>query len=386
MHSRQPLVTASSPGTPHTYAAEVARLDREIAFHEERARHATNAWTPRETLAQLCAERARLTGDFADYRRAETALAAAYAISGDVAGPHMTRAQMAFTLHRLDEASVALDRAARKVILTDPERAAIEGLRADIALSRGEYHAARDGFEHSQQLHPTFEGVCRLAIYHGQVGDVDTAERLYRRAATMPEGALPLDAAWIDLQLGLLDLDRDRVEKALAHYRDAERHFSGWWLVEEHIAEALARLGDTAGAVRIYRELVERTKNPELMNALSALVEPHEAATLRRAADAAHRSRMRELPEAAIGHALDFYLEHSTDTTVFLALAERNYALRPGGDASVALARAYEKAGRAAEAQALVERVLATPYRSSELRNLAARLCPTVASQEPAIE
>ncbi len=314
LHSHQPSVATSPPGTPHDYVAELARLDRKIAFHEERAARMANAWTPRETLARLHVERARLTGDFADYRRAETALAAAYEISGDVAGPHSTRAQIAFTLHRLDEASAALDRAGAMVILTDPERAAIEGLRADIALSRGDYHAAREGFELSHRLHPTLEGVCRLASYHGQVGDFEIAEQLYRRAATMSHGSRPLTIAWIHLQLGLLDLARDRVPEALSHYRDAERHFSGWWLVEEHIAEALARLGDTAGAARIYRNLVERTGNPEFMSALAAWVESHESAALLQDADAAYRSRMSELPEAAIGHALDFYLDHSTDT------------------------------------------------------------------------
>ena len=75
--------------------------------------------------------------------------------------------------------------------------------------------------------------------------------------------------AWVELQRGLLDFDRRRDHEALAHYRVAERAYSGYWLIEEHIAEALDRLGRTAQAVEMYQRVIERTRNPEFVSALT---------------------------------------------------------------------------------------------------------------------
>jgi len=56
-----------------------------------------------------------------------------------------------------------------------------------------------------------------------------------------------------------------------------------------------------------------------------------------------------------------------------LELALANHALRPGGEAHVLLARAHLKAGQPAEALAVAERALATPYRTAGLHDVAAK-------------
>ena len=54
-------------------------------------------------------------------------------------------------------------------------------------------------------------------------------------------------------------------------------------------------------------------------------------------------------------------------------LQEALAAARPGGDAQVSLARAYLKAGQPAEALPVVERALASPYRTARLHDVAAQ-------------
>jgi hypothetical protein len=88
-------------------------------------------------------------------------------------------------------------------------------------------------------------------------------------------------------------------------------------------------------------------------------------------------------PEAAVGHALAHELQHG-DPARALALARTDAAARPGGDAQVALAAAHLAAGRPTDARAIVERVLATPYRTTRLHRVAAQAYATVGQVEAA--
>jgi Tfp pilus assembly protein PilF len=72
-----------------------------------------------------------------------------------------------------------------------------------------------------------------------------------------------------------------------------------------------------------------------------------------------------------MGHGLAHQLQYGTPVRA-LELAQANYAARPGGDAQVALARAHLAANRPADALELVQRALATPYRTAALHHVAA--------------
>ncbi|MCB9565811.1 MAG: hypothetical protein H6710_01060 [Myxococcales bacterium] len=362
------------PATPVAYADELAARDQRIAAIRARAAASPPAWLTLQSLAEALLERAHLSGDYDDYAAAEATLADAFATTEGRSGPWMTRARLHFTLHRLDPALADLERAAARTGLSDRERAAIDGLRADIAFQRGDYEAARAAFERLADARPGLTELARLATYRWKTGDLEAADLLYARALAAYEGEAAQPRAWVRLMRGLLDLDRGRHREALAHYEEAAAELSGYWLVEEHIAEVRALLGEREAAIALYRDLVERTRNPEFMDALAELVaadDPAEAAALHARARAAYDALLLRYPEAAAGHALEHLLARGDAPARALEVATANYAIRPNGAAATLLAEALLAAGEPARAAATIEAALASPWRSADLHRIA---------------
>jgi hypothetical protein len=282
------------------YDAELRRIDEGLATAEDARR------------VYLLYLRASLTGDFADYRAAEEAV--------EDSGLLLVRANLFFKLHRLDAAK-------RDLAAIGGDRA----LEADIALQEGRYDEARRAYE---KLPPRWENLARLAYVRAQGGDVAAADTLYERAADELTAKEMRDYAWIQLQRGVLQFDRGRPAKALAHYDRAAAAWSGWWLIDEHRAEALHALGRTEEAVALYRDVVARTRHPELISVLAAITKSE---TLFDEAEAVFIEQMKVYPEAAIGHYVEHLLRRGREA---VALAERNYALRPNRETKKLLEQA----------------------------------------------
>lgn len=343
-----PAVAAGEPAaSASTYAAELAAIDAAITAIGARAAKSPGDWLVRERLADRFLERARLSGSYDDYAAAEAALAEAFAIAAPGAGPLMTRARLNFALHRNDRIEADLDAIAKKVTLSDRERAAVIGLRADLALQRGELAAAEEGFAAAAAIERTTTAVSRLALARWRGGDLEGADALYAEALAGADS--PMNAAWTHLMRGLLDLERERLEAALAHYREGEARLSGWWLIDEHVAEALRELGQVEEARARYEEIVARTQNPEFMDALAEIAEERgDAATAARwytAARAGHERLLARFPEAAAGHALEHFLARGDAPARALELAAMNYSQRPNPEAARLLAEAQAAAG-----------------------------------------
>jgi tetratricopeptide (TPR) repeat protein len=352
----------------------VAELDERIAVAQRHAERYPNDWAHLEAVARLLRGRAGLSGRLEDYLEARDTLDRAFVVAGGTWGPLLERASLAFTLHQLPVATQNLDLAEQAVLLRPGEKEQIIALRGDVALHSGRYEEALARFVELHERDPHPGSAFRLALYHWKTGDLDTARRwLAHGEAT---ATTPRERAWLALQLGLTWLDEGNLDAASAAYARADDTFPGWWLIEEHRAEVAALQGDPASAERRYRDLIARTGNPEFMDALAELVaarDPDEACALIAQAGAWYARWLTILPEATYGHALDHLLDHG-EPAAALDLAERNHALRPGGDATTRLARALLKAGRCADARAQAAAVLATPWRTPELRETVAAI------------
>ncbi len=339
-----------------TYRAESLRTTHLIESLRGSALASPDSWMALEQLASAHLERARLTGAYGDYAAAESLIAAAFRRAPVGAGPFMLRASLSFSLHRLDRVEGDLRQEERRVVLDGPARAAIEGMRGDVALQRGHLAEARRRFDRALALHDDMTGRARLAQCLWKLGDWDGAAAEYRKGAAMYHGPAARPRAWTKLQLGLMELSRDRLDSAMARYREAELEMPGWWLVEEHIAEVIFRRGDLADAEARYLDLVARTGDPEFMDQLARIHRERgdEKGTAEWAgrAEIAHRARMARFPEASWGHALGHFLDFGSPAEA-LDLAERNWRLRPNAEAREALAEAYRRAGRTAGAERL---------------------------------
>lgn len=356
------------------YELEVARIDESVAHLEARAESDPGDWLVLERLAGLRLDRARLTGSYADLSAASGALDQAFTIAAPGSGPWMSRARLDYTLHRLDRVEASLSAVEARALIPSSVRAAIEDLRADVAFQSGRYDDAVRRYEAAVDADPNLAALYRLAHYRWSTGAYDEAEALIRAAAASYHGASASQRAWFELQLGLMDLDRGRYLEALDHYRNGAVLCAGWWLLEEHMAEALALEGRIEEAIEIYEDVVARTGSPELMGALSALLrerDPARATHLFERATEIYDERLEVFPEASYGHALDHYLA-GDDRERALALAEANFELRPGVPARIGLSHALLRLDRAEDALEVLAPALASPWRSAELFGSAA--------------
>lgn len=373
--TRKPGVT--TPKVSPTFDAQVAELDRRIAGHTKVAEGNASSASAWGRVAELYLARARLSGSYDDYAKAEEFVAKGFE-AGRLQnfGPFMTRVRLNYTLHRLDR----IDEDFKRITALPPqdkaEHFSRELFRATLAFQRGQYAESEKILVGLVEGSPQLGSLSNLALYRWKSGKFDEAESLYERAIAEYDEDTPEPKAWLHLQLGLMDLDRGRYDDALVHYREAEGTLPGFWLVEEHIAEILTLKGKTAEAKEMYRAIIDRTGNPEFMDAMAeiALAEGDAAAADEwlTKANVKFEEQLARFPEAAYGHALEHYLAHGKDPSKALDMAEKNHALRPNADAKRFLAEAYLGASRADDAKKMIEEALATPMRSADLHATAA--------------
>lgn len=355
---------------PATWADELAVLDGTIGLATGKADANAADWLALDTAASTLMSRARLTGSYDDYARAEELLTRAFEAAPEGSGPISTRAALNFTLHRLDRVPADLDHLEARPPQIRPPPYALANRRGALALQLGDYATARPLLTEAVDGKASLGNLSGLALYFSQTGDYRTAESLTRRAFEAYHGRRAEPVAWLHLQLGLMDLDRGRYDAAAAHYADAAAVMPGWYLVDEHVAEIHRLQGRTEEAVAVYERVIESTENPEFMDAMAGIERDRQneetvSAWIERAR-VAYEGQIERFPEAAYGHALGHFLEFG-DPARAVELAEANHTVRPNGEAKVLLADAYLAAGRAADAKVIVEEALASPYRKAEL-------------------
>ena len=357
------------PGPETDYSRELAALSAQLEAIEHDASRYPGQWARMERVSSRYAQRARLTGSFDDYAEADRVMSDAFEVSPEGSGPLLSRAYLSFTLHRLPAVEPDLTQVERRVIVPDALRAQVIGLRGDVALHAGHFDEAEALHRRAEELSPDTGNAFRVAYDLWQTGQYDEAERWLSVSEERIQAQTGRQRAWMQLQRGLMDLDRGRYPEALAHYLEARALYSGWWLIDEHVAEIHAIRGENEEAERLYRDLVQRTDNPEFIDALADVLEARgeesEAAETRARALLRFEQQLAQLPEASYGHALDHFLQHG-DPVRALGLARENFALRPGGEATTRLAQALLVSRQPAAAVEAIEPLLATPYRSAQ--------------------
>lgn len=372
---------SSAAMTPQKLAGSMS-FDRDlnrsraaIQFHQDRVKAAPTSPTAYSRLASSFVVLGKLTGDYRFFDQAEEALERGFAVAKQKGspGPLLERAALHFTLHRNGEALRDLD-ALERGLVRRSRPSTILGLRGSIAFHSGEYETAQTLLERSVEIEPTPQSLSRLALYHWKTGRFDEAERLYDEAESRYHGRAGEPRVFFDLVRGLMDLERGRLKDALAHYERGNERMPGYWLLEEHIAEAKSELGFIDEAERLYAGVVEKTTSPELMAAYAGVLDARGkdklAAQWLERARAGFDAHLKQWPSAASGHALEFYLEHGPAERA-LELAQRNFELRPGGEAAVLLAKAHLAVDDVVAACAVLAKVEASPYRTAEFHAVA---------------
>jgi len=347
-----------------SYAGELKKFDSAIAHGLElSARQPDNSLIPLE-VAGLYVERARLTGRYDDFAKAEELLSGLNR-DGQSASLCLATARLNFTLHRLSSASRVLESCPPTL-----DRSEVAALQADIHLYQGQYRRAEVIYRalvNDAGLAPHYVRLAHLRRWLGAPGE---AAALLEAAEKRYHGGSPVMTAWLKLQRGQVALDRGRLDEALALFRLASDEMPGWWLVDEHIAEVLLLTGDASGAKTLYENIVVRTDAPEFLDALAGIEmqagnAAHAQQLIARAASG-YKQRMAAFPEAAAGHMVDHALKYSADARMVLQVAQRNFDARPYGESAIALAQANLLAGRPDVSARLINAQLAKGWDTAQ--------------------
>lgn len=377
-----PQPDAPAP-SPRSFTKQRADADRAVdAAMAQLDAQPDNLVLVQQTVLLLI-ERARLNGMPDDYLQAQRLLARYASNGGAPASLCEAHARLNFVLHRLAQSSAALSTC--NGVMNPAEATA---LAADIAFYSGRYAQAQAGYQALLNRTGSSSQHIRMAFYRWKTGAPAEAAALLEASERRYHGGSATTMAWLKLQRGLLAWERGRLDEALALYQLAADVMPGWWAVDEQIAEVLRIQGDTAGARERLQRLVERNGRPEHMDELARLLRegptPEAAQPWIQRAQAIYRARLSEFPEAAIGHALEHFLQFGTPSEA-LALARRNVELRPYGDAQIMLAAALFRAGQAGEAANRIRQIQASGWQTAQLHAVAAQILAAL-GQGPAAD
>jgi tetratricopeptide (TPR) repeat protein len=353
--------------TPVTaYDTELARLDRDIAGLEA-GRFGPPPDVDRATsFAYRLYQRAVLTSDSGDLRMAGTAIDRAFREVGPTANLYLLKAHLDFRLHRLEETRRDLAALASTV-----DGAQVVAMRAGVAFQEGRYDAARRGYLRAIDKSPTWDNLARLAYWESKLGDPERADRLYQQAQAEIAPGDTRSQAWVAVQRGVLEFNRGRYKRASAHYEEADRAYSGYWLVEGHIAELLAAQRKFDQAVALYRKAIARSPRPELDEALGDLYvfmgRAGEAGPWHDRALAAYLESARRGEVRYHHHLARFYADVRQDGAEALRWARRDAERRPHFVTQDGLAWALYRDGQFSAALAAIETALSSGVKDAHV-------------------
>jgi tetratricopeptide (TPR) repeat protein len=372
-------------GAPLNYAQALSRADESLAGGQALARTRADEWMVQEKIANAYMSRARLTGSFDDYAAAQAALDRGFAHAPRGGGPQLTQAVLAFSLHRLDRTAAAVEAIDRSAVPPEVEIAdEAAAMHGDLAFYSGRYAEALRFYRGRK---PSDESSFRMAVYLGKTGQTDAAMATIDRmeqAMRFP-GAQVL--ANLDLLRGGFELQRGRWDAASRDFARADQVFPGYWLTQAHRAQMRGIAGDRAGAIAAFEAIAGRIESPEVMDALASLYRAQGDAVRSREwadrADAVWEQRLKLLPEAAYGHAVEHYLAFG-DPGRALDLALKDVAARPYGTSQVALGWAWLANNQPAQALRAVAPVMGSPWESAEQHLVAAQAHALLGDSEAA--
>lgn len=361
------LLVACSQGVKRTaYQIALEQIGKDIwTIEHNAAGTAVGIETPGK-MAYLLFRRASLTGDYGDFKSAETAIDRALAQSGSAEELCLLKANLDFKLHRFSQIRKDFEMAPNAA-----ESPLFEVLQGDLAFQEGRYDDARKSYEASVQSHKTWDSFARLAYYTFIFGDVAGADKLYLAAQDQLTAKEMGSYAWVELQRGFLRFSRGKYEEALVHYQRAEEAYSGSWLVEDYVAEALGAQGRFKEAEANYKKLSARSPRPEFHQALGDLYlfmgDSERAGQCHEKALAGYRESVDRGNVHYFHHLAGFYADVRHDGPEAVRWARKDAELRDNFLTQDSLGWALYRDNQFAEALAAIDRALSSNVQDAQI-------------------
>jgi tetratricopeptide (TPR) repeat protein len=302
-------------------------------------------------LADVLLRRARVETDAEHAFEAERVLKAVLAADAGAYDALRMLGAVYLSQHRFADAADAASRAAS----ARPEDAWNYGVLGDAYVELGDYERAFDAFDTMVRRRPDAASYARVAYAHELQGRLADALRHIQNAAEATGANDPEALAWHYAQAGNLLLQMGRVDEAAREFARADHAFPDHpYAAAGHARVAVAR-GHYARALTLYRGLMAEAPTPELAATIGDLLaytgKPMEAHAMYERAETLEREgwAFEEPQPAALARML---AERGLKTSEAVTLAERAARSRTDIFTMDALAWAYFRAGRIADAQA----------------------------------
>ena len=278
-------------------------------------------------LIELITLRGLILGHIADYERAD---GMAEQLVRDAATDGMAfvaRARTRAVFHRFTDALDDIDRAER--LGFDAESTNRD--RAAIFQALGRYDEALAIREEAADRRASFENVAALVGLYAERGDSDAAERLYAESRRRYRGVSPFPLALLDFQLGLMWMNKGRLDDARTSFDTARRRVPAYAPAQGHLAEVEAELGETESALARLRSLAASSDDPDYAAQLARILRDAGCSQFRhwcRLAAARYDELVASHPEAFADHAAEFWLAAGANPDKALPLARMNIEIR----------------------------------------------------------
>lgn len=348
------------------YQAELADIEGQISRLNKDSSRQSGDGRQIMRWIYLLYLRASLTANPDHLQIAETEIDKAMRTLGPSEEFYLARANLNLKRHRLEAAKADLER------LPDwTENPKTRALKADIDVQDGKYEEAGRACEDLVRHHRSWDNLARLAYLKAITGDVAGADALYAEAEEEISVKEMRAYAWIELQRGLLDLNHGRHEQALAHYLRADKAYSGYWMVEEYLAELAGAQRKYEEALTRFERVVSQAPRPELYQALGDLYlfmgKPEQAKPWHDKALEGYLESVRQGGVLYFHHLAAFYADVREDGPEAIRWARKDLDLRRNFAAYDALAWALYRNGQFAEALEQMNQALATGVRDARL-------------------
>jgi tetratricopeptide (TPR) repeat protein len=300
--------------------AQIDGLERDV-----RIGHSTVE--SRVGLIELITLRGLILGRIADYQRADRVAEQLVRDAATDGTAFVARARTRAVFHRFIDALDDIDRAERFGLNAETTN----GDRAAIFQALGRYDEALAIRKEAADGRASFENVAALVGLYSEIGEIDAAERLYAESRRRYRGVSPFPLALLDFQLGLMWMNKGRLDDARTSFDNARRRVPDYAPALGHLAEVEAELGETESALTRLRSLAASSDDPDYPAQLARILRDAGCSQFQywcRQVAARYDELVASHPEAFADHAAEFWLAAGADPKKALPLAKMNIEIR----------------------------------------------------------
>ncbi|HTG15492.1 MAG TPA: hypothetical protein VK747_09520 [Blastocatellia bacterium] len=281
-----------------------------------------------------------ILGHIADYQRADEMAEQLVRDAATDGTAFVARARTRAVFHRFTDALDDIDRAER--LGFDAESTNRD--RAAIFQALGRYDEALGIRKEAADRRASFENVAALVGLYSEIGEIDAAQRHYAESFRRYRGVSPFPLALLDFQLGLMWMNKGRLDDARTSFDTARRRVPAYAPAQGHLAEVEAELGEIESAVARLYSLAISSDDPDYAAQLARILgdagRAPESRRWSRLAAARYDELVASHPEAFADHAAEFWLAAGANPDKALQLARMNIEIRKTPRAYDLLARA----------------------------------------------